>query len=277
MRLVVEPRIFDCFPGLHLPVALARDLRNAPSEALRSEWHEAWQEAGARDLPNAQTHPYVNAWREHLRGAGVSGKKFPTSIEAMLRRALKGGEPFHINPLVDFYNTLSLRHVVPAGAWDLDEVPADLQLRFTRAGDHFTSLDETQAVAVAEGEIAYASGPVVLTRHLMWRQARQALVQPETRQRIPDFGNPGHRGPERGGGDATGHGRRPAPALRRGGEERHSRLRKPGARSRLISAALEAPGALLGDDPVEALVLRAAGNAPDALACEGHSHRQSTG
>ncbi len=181
MRVVVEPRIFEYFPGLHLAVAVARGVRNTPSEALERWWREAWREAGARDLPNAQSHSYVNAWREHLRGAGVSGKKFPTSIEAMLRRALKGGEPFHINPLVDFYNALSLHHVVPAGAWDLDEVPEDLQLRFTRTGDHFTALDETDAVEVAEGEIAYASGPVVLTRHFMWRQARQALVRPETR------------------------------------------------------------------------------------------------
>ena len=181
MRLVVEPRIFEYFPGLHLPVAVARGVRNTASEALGQRWREAWRAAGALDLPNAQSHPYVGAWREHLRGAGVSGKKFPTSIEAMLRRALKGGEPFHINPLVDFYNALSLHHLVPAGAWDLDEVPEDLRLRFTRAGDHFTALDESEAIAVAAGEIAYASGPIVLTRHFMWRQARQALVQPETR------------------------------------------------------------------------------------------------
>ena len=181
MQLVVEPRIFDSVPGLHLAVAVARDLRNTPSESLEEQWRESWRSAGALDLPNAQSHPYVNAWREHLRGVGISGKKFPTSIEAMLRRALKGGEPFRINPLVDFYNALSLRHVVPAGAWDLDEVPEDLHLRFTRAGDRFTALDASDEVAVAAGEIAYASGPVVLTRHFMWRQARQALVRPETR------------------------------------------------------------------------------------------------
>ena len=181
MRLVVEPRIFDFFPGLHLAAAVARELCNTPSESLEKQWRESWCSAGALDLPNAQSHPYVNAWREHLRGAGVSGKKFPTSIEAMLRRALKGGEPFHINPLVDFYNALSLRHVVPAGAWDLDEVPEDLHLRLTRTGDRFTALDASDEIAVAADEIAYASGPVVLTRHFMWRQARQALVRPETR------------------------------------------------------------------------------------------------
>ena len=181
MRLVVELRIFDSFPGLHLAVAVARDLRNTSSESLEKQWKESWRSAGALDLPNAQSHPYVNAWREHLRSVGVSGKKFPTSIEAMLRRALKSGEPFHINPLVDFYNALSLRHVVPAGAWDLDEVPEDLHLRFTRAGDRFTALDASDEIEVAADEIAYASGPVVLTRHFMWRQARQALVGPETR------------------------------------------------------------------------------------------------
>ena len=48
-------------------------------------------------------------------------KRFPISIEAMLRRALKGGA-FRINPLVDLYNALSLRHICPAGAVDLDAV-----------------------------------------------------------------------------------------------------------------------------------------------------------
>ena len=38
-----------------------------------------------------------------------------------------------------------------------------------------------EAIAVAEGDIACASGTIVLTRHFMWRQAKQALVRAETR------------------------------------------------------------------------------------------------
>ena len=34
MCFVVEAKIFDCFPGLHIAVAVARDLRNASFEAL---------------------------------------------------------------------------------------------------------------------------------------------------------------------------------------------------------------------------------------------------
>ena len=40
MRLVVEPRIFDFFPGLHLAVAVVRGIRNTPSEALERRWRD---------------------------------------------------------------------------------------------------------------------------------------------------------------------------------------------------------------------------------------------
>ena len=115
---------------------------------------------------------------------GVSGKEFPSSIEAVLRRAMKGGPPFSINPLVDFYNTVSLRHTVPAGGFDLDGFHQPLELRLTRDGDVFTSLELDNAVPVAPGEVAYASGNVILTRHFVWRQARQALITPVTRSAV---------------------------------------------------------------------------------------------
>ena len=133
----VEPAIFARFPGLRLAVVVAHGVDNATARpAVAESWHAAW--AGAARLAaghgNAQSHPRVRPWREAFRATGVSSKEFPSSIEAMLRRALKGGAPFEINPLVDFYNGLSLRHIVPVGGFDLDELHGPLELRLTRAG-----------------------------------------------------------------------------------------------------------------------------------------------
>ncbi len=94
---------------------------------------------------------------------------------------MKGGAPFTINPLVDWYNTISLRHVVPVGAFDLAALSEPLELRLSRAGDTFTSLDADEPLAVPPGEVSYASGPVILTRHFVWRQAKTGLVTPTTR------------------------------------------------------------------------------------------------
>ena len=78
----------------------------------------------------------------------MSGKKFPSSIEALLRRALKGGPPVYINPLVDLYNAVSLAHTVPAGGFDLTDLDDRQELRFPREGDTFQALDEDSPVPV---------------------------------------------------------------------------------------------------------------------------------
>jgi DNA/RNA-binding domain of Phe-tRNA-synthetase-like protein len=184
MDFLVEPDVFARLPGMRLAVVVAHDVDNHPErpEVTRA-WTEAWAAAAAAAAPygNAQSHPRVVAWRQRFQAIGVSMRHFPTSIEALLRRAMKGGAPFRINPLVDFYNGLSLRHVVPIGGFDLQRVAGPLVVRLTRDGDTFASLDGEGAITVPAGEVAYATGATILTRQLMWRQARDGLIHPETR------------------------------------------------------------------------------------------------
>lgn len=182
MRFTIQPEIFTLFPGLRIPVAVAVGIENTRQRPeVDSAWREAWSAAGESQIyGNAQSHPRIRPWREHFRAQGISGKEFPSSAEALLRRALKGGEPFRINPLVDFYNSVSLRHAVPAGAFDLEDVMGGLELRLTRPGDMFQPMDADQAVAVEPGEVAYTDAREVLTRHFVWRQSRAGLVQTES-------------------------------------------------------------------------------------------------
>jgi DNA/RNA-binding domain of Phe-tRNA-synthetase-like protein len=198
MQFIVEPAIFDAFPGLRIAVAVAHGLDNTIARPdVEAAWRAAWAGAGREGAQwgNAQSHPRVRPWRDHFRALGVSVKEFPTSIEAMLRRALKGGEPFAINPLVDWYNAVSLRHTLPVGGFDLAEVRGPIELRFTRPGDEFAALGGTESLAVPAGEVAYADGPTVLTRHFMWRQARVALLTPATRDAFLVSEVPGAAGP----------------------------------------------------------------------------------
>jgi DNA/RNA-binding domain of Phe-tRNA-synthetase-like protein len=183
MRFTVENRIFELFPGLRLVVAVADGIDNRqPIPRLEERWRHTWVQAGRSGGAhgNAQSHPRVRPWRESMRAIGVSGQKFPSSIEAVLRRALKGGDPFLLNPMVDFYNLVSLSQVVPSGGFDLDGLDGELWLRLTREGDVFTALDDSSAVSVDPGEVAYACGSTVLTRHFVWRQSRTGLITPST-------------------------------------------------------------------------------------------------
>jgi len=186
MRFVAQPDVFSRIPGVRIVVVVAAGLDMMVARpAVEEAWRAAWRAAGAAaSYGNAQSHPRVAPWRARWQALGISGKQFPSSIEATLRRALKGGDPYQINPLVDFYNTISLRHFVPAGAFDLADLHDPIEVRLTRPGDQFQALDEPEPIATPPGEIAYADGATILTRHFVWRQSRVGLVTPATTSAI---------------------------------------------------------------------------------------------
>ncbi len=187
MSVCVAPVIFERFPRMRVIVVLAHDIDNSHAmPELADRLHSVWMQAAREAQPygNAQSHPHIRPWREQFRAMGVSSKKFPSAIEALLRRVLRGDEPVSINALVDFYHTVSLRYIVPVGGFDLDALSAPLELRLTRGGDSFQALDEEEPYAVPVGEVAYASGQTILTRHLMWRQAKTGLLTAHTHSAV---------------------------------------------------------------------------------------------
>ncbi len=183
--LTIAPEVFALLPGLRVVIVVADGIEDGDGPRVQRLWHDAWARVHTRfGFDNAQSHPHVQAWRAAMKAAGASHKEFPTSIEALVRRALKSAQPFQVNPRVDFYNAVSLDHVVPAGAYDLDTLPAPLELRLTRHGDTFQALDAAVEEAVPAGEVAYACGSQVVTRHLVWRQSRLGLVTSSTRSAL---------------------------------------------------------------------------------------------
>lgn len=184
VEFIVSPDAWRRFPGMLIVAVAVRGADNRlPNRLIAAALERAW--AGLPPLldgfPNPQAHPRIGAWREAFRTLGVSGKQFPSSVEALVRRALRGGEPLLINPLVDLSAAVSLTHLVPTGGFDMGGTSAPLEVRLTGSGEHFQALDEETPNQVEPGEVAYAIGSVLLTRHLCWRQARTRLMQPETR------------------------------------------------------------------------------------------------
>ena len=182
----VQPEVFERLPNMRIAAVVATGIDNSvPRPDVEQRWREVWDATPARfaGLGSAQSHHRVAPWRTQMTSIGVSPKKHPVAIESIVRRAIKGGEPFLINPLVDWYNSVSLANVLPAGAFDAGELLAaggHLELRLTREGDRFHVLGADAPEAVAAGEIGYAIGHTILTRHLAWRQSVEAMVTPAT-------------------------------------------------------------------------------------------------
>lgn len=184
MAFIIEKEIWEQFPGLAYVVAHADGIDAGAAVDLRAD-----VEAEHADLlsswtyPNPQSHPHIGAWRSAFRDAmGVSGGKFPSAVEALVRRVVSGKGVLPINPIVDFYNLVSVRHVVPVGGWDVDSLlGGDIVLRHTRQGETFTELGGGEE-PVAAGEVCYSDAEELITRHFVWRQSEHAKVTPATRR-----------------------------------------------------------------------------------------------
>ncbi|HEV7507696.1 MAG TPA: phenylalanine--tRNA ligase beta subunit-related protein [Thermoanaerobaculia bacterium] len=186
-RLLGTPEIFALFPDVVLGVIIAREIDNArESEEILAGLRQ--EEARVRELFAGQPipeHPHIAPWREAYRKFGAKPKDHPSSIENLVRRAGKGHAIPQINPLVDLYNTISLRYLLPAGGEDLDRTTGDIQLCLAGKDEAPVKLlGEPEARPPYPGEVIYKDDLGAICRRWNWKEADRTKLNSQTRRAI---------------------------------------------------------------------------------------------
>jgi DNA/RNA-binding domain of Phe-tRNA-synthetase-like protein len=183
MLFAIQKELFDLLPDLTIGAVVARGVDNThPSKEIDDFLIQAVEEMKNNFVGDkAQEHPRIKPWRTVFSKLGISGSKFQGSVESMARRVLKG-DPFpKINPLVDLYNSVSLRFLVPMGGHDLDTIEGNIYLRFAEGWEPFTPMGGGETVRVSKGELVYRDDREVLTRNWVWRQCEKDKATEETK------------------------------------------------------------------------------------------------
>lgn len=173
----VAPDVFERFPDYIVGWVIARNVSNDQSldatEALLAEAEErARLLHTGKDL---KEEPAIAVWRAAFSDQGWSPSKFPSSVEAVVKRVAKGTDLPRINPAVDLANVAVLSYLTPIGCHDLDRSQG-LAVRLANANDRFLPMGDAPSEQPPAGEIVYAAGESVRTRRWVWRQSRHALV-----------------------------------------------------------------------------------------------------
>ncbi len=137
------------------------------------------QELGGRDIPSI---PELYDWRKGYRAFGVKKTSYRSSVERLVRSILSGRGLPRINTLVDTYNLLSVRALVPVGADDLDKTQGTLCFRYARDGDTFHALgkEPPENDPPKIGEVVYADDGKILCRRWNWYQDARSPVSLDT-------------------------------------------------------------------------------------------------
>jgi DNA/RNA-binding domain of Phe-tRNA-synthetase-like protein len=181
MHFVVEDSFWQLFPDVTIGLVVARGFDNTlhadrTAVLLESAVDQAAVKLASVDIPS---HPAIAPWRAAYAAFGVKPSKFRSSIESLLRAA-QAGRLHAINPLVDLYNTVSLRHLLPCGGEDLAAIQGDIRLTRASGDEHFVALGAEREERPAPGEVIYCDEYGAICRCWNWREADRTKLTPST-------------------------------------------------------------------------------------------------
>ncbi|MDP3964850.1 MAG: phenylalanine--tRNA ligase beta subunit-related protein [bacterium] len=180
MNFIVDQSVFELYPELRIGLVMARGVQNTYRDnSIAGLLRDA--ETGIRSGPyDFKTDPRVIAWMEAHKSFGSDPKRYAPSIYALIKRVAKGGELPSINPLVDLYNIVSLKYVVPIGGEDLDACVGDIRLTRAAGSEQFIELGKSEASPPETGEVVYRDDQGVLCRKFNWREAERTKLTEKT-------------------------------------------------------------------------------------------------
>jgi DNA/RNA-binding domain of Phe-tRNA-synthetase-like protein len=174
LSVAVDERVFAANPGYVAAVVLAEGIGNGPSDdASSARLAEAERELLARGLERAADDPHIAEWRAAFSRFGAKPKRYPCSAEALAARVIKGGALPRINVLVDLYNAISVRHLIPVGGEDLDRLEGPLRLTVADGSEPF---DGPDAEPPKPGEVVWRDDAGVTCRRWNWRQGTRTRL-----------------------------------------------------------------------------------------------------
>ena len=127
--------IADKFPDYRVAFVVAEGLTIAPERPAALDALIAEREAAARATwggTELAQIPGIAAWRAAYKGFGIKQTRYRSSVERLVKNVLAGRSLARVNAFVDLYNAVSLAHVLPLGADDLDRVTPPLSFRYAR-------------------------------------------------------------------------------------------------------------------------------------------------
>jgi len=183
MKFKVSQKVFAQYPNLIEAVVILRNIDNTIDgkeilKLLRSEEEKIISNFSTAQLSN---HPFIKSWQETFKLFGSNPNKFSSSVEALLKRILKGNKLPDINPLVNLYNYCSIKHILPFGGEDFNGVYGDIELKHCSGKEEFIPILSKENEPPDKGEISWCDNKGVTCRKWNWRQCDRTKITEKTK------------------------------------------------------------------------------------------------
>jgi lysyl-tRNA synthetase class 2 len=183
MKFTVDQKILQKYPDVKIGVVVVKNSNNrGDPEEIMTMCEEEEQKIATNFSIEALTEiPAISLWRNIYASFGSKPREYRCSIEALFRSVLNGRKIRHINRLVDLYNYISLKYIIPVGGEDLEKIKGDIFFKFASGNENFVPLGAQTGEHPYPGEVIYCdSTENVLCRRWNWRESDRTKLSEET-------------------------------------------------------------------------------------------------
>jgi DNA/RNA-binding domain of Phe-tRNA-synthetase-like protein len=181
-NFIIEDDFWSVFPNAKIGVVICHGIDNSIKD--KEQYNEMLLKAEQEALKYLKDSEFSNnevikTWREAFQKFKTK-KGARSSIEALLKRVYNGSHIGTINPLVDIYNSISLRYALPCGGEDIDKFVGDIRLTKAIGDEEFIPLGTDENAPPYEGEIVYKDNNGAICRCWNWREAVRTMLTENT-------------------------------------------------------------------------------------------------
>lgn len=182
-KFIIEDDFWNLFPNAKIGIVICRNIDNSINneshlkEMLLSSEKECLNHLQDSEFSN---NAVIKVWREAFQKFKTK-KGARSSIEALLKRIYNGNHLGNINPLVDIYNSASLKYALPCGGEDIDTFVGDIKLTQANGNEDFITLGSDKSEPPYEGEIIYKDELGAICRCWNWRESVRTMLTENTK------------------------------------------------------------------------------------------------
>ncbi len=185
-KFVIEDDFWNLFPNVRIGIVTCHGIDNSIKDKGKYEdmIYNSEKEA-LKYLKNAEfsSNEVIKVWREAFQKFKTK-KGARSSIEALLKRVHNGKRLGTINPLVDIYNSISLRYGLPCGSEDIDTFVGNIRLTKAVGNEIFVTLGTDENTPPYEGEIVYKDNEGAICRCWNWRESVRTMLTENTKNAL---------------------------------------------------------------------------------------------
>lgn len=181
-KFIIEESFWEVFPNGKIGIILFKGIHNQIGNIEIYEQMLLTAEKEAVKFfrePEFSNNGVIKVWRDAFQKFKTK-KGARSSIEALLKRVSNGNHIGNINPLVDIYNSISLKYALPCGGEDLDTFVGDVKLTKAVGDEYFVTLGTVENAPPYEGEIVYKDDAGAICRCWNWRESVRTMLTEKT-------------------------------------------------------------------------------------------------